>query len=85
MWEITVTPAKNTVEAGLTIVAGTELIEIPFVVAPPIALSDGIDEKSFPAALGAYVSRRDDAEKGVYDPALQEYIFTANYLARGMI
>ncbi len=78
---ITIMPRKGTWDARLVLATGTETIEFPFVVAPPVKIA-GINEKNFLSALNAYISdegRRGQMKNKAY---LYNYIFTANYLAR---
>jgi hypothetical protein len=83
-WSITALPDEGTWQASL-IVRGTEaLIDFPLVVAPPVKIREEITEKNFVAELDRFISERGDGRKNEHDPSrnyIDEYIFTANYLA----
>jgi hypothetical protein len=81
-WEIIALPTAGVWEATLTLAMGGAAVEYPLVVAPPVRLPEGIDAKSFLPALERYVAGQAAGNKGAIDRPRQEYIFTANYLAR---
>jgi hypothetical protein len=84
-WIITAVPHKGAWKAGLTIRTGQEEMSFPLVVAPPADIRKGINEKDFLAALDAYIAAQAAEHKEESVPsrrAFQEYVFTANYLAK---
>lgn len=80
-WIVTAIPREGACEAKLIFKVGREVIEFPLVVAPRVTLTDGINEKNFLDALNEYLVDQAVAHKGENVPHLNDYIFTANYLA----
>lgn len=83
-WIITAVPNKGTGKVKLIVSTGRETIEFPLIVAPPIKIQNGINEKNFLVALNKYVADQAAGQKKENDPFRQyfcEYVFTANYLA----
>ena len=83
-WVITLLPNKATSRASLILSTGTGPAEVPLLVAPPVRMPSGINEKSFLPALRAYL--RDKAKEegrvgAAQRDALNEYVFSANFLA----
>lgn len=80
-WVAAVVPSEGAWEAKLILKAGSEAIEVPLVVAPRIELDANVSERNFLDALSRYCSDQDVARKWENVPHLNDYIFTANYLA----
>ena len=78
---ITLLPSEGTWDAGMVIVAGQDILGYPIVVAPPVNLSDGIDENNFIDAMQAYISNQSPLYQRADKIYIPEYVFTANYLA----
>jgi len=79
-WILETLPLANTLKAGITILNGNEVIEFPLTVAPPIKTAT-IGEASFAAFLknnGKSADLNNDGKRDYID----DYIFTANYLAQ---
>lgn len=82
-WVITLLPRQNASGASLTILSGNQLIDYPLTVAPPVAEVTG-SEADFALFLrdsGVSPPRRDLNGDGRHD-YLDDFIYTANYLAR---
>ncbi len=83
-WVMTVVPGEGAWEVSLILKTGRRMIVFPLVVAPPVKIPGGINEKNFRLALRSYLSARaagSDGENAPLPQYLHEYIFTANYLA----
>jgi hypothetical protein len=80
-WVASVVPSEGAWEAKLILKVGSEAIEVPLVVAPRIELDANVSERNFLDALDRYCSDQDVARKWENVPHLNDYIFTANYLA----
>ncbi len=84
-WLIEAKPLKNTVEARLTINCDGSTVQFPLVVAPPLepvtVVSNGSTEEGFIRYLKSKEPGSDLNGDGKSD-YLDDYIFTANYLAR---
>jgi hypothetical protein len=78
---ISVLPSEGTWTARLVIAAGQEVLGCTLVVAPPVNITDGIDENNFLDALQAYISSQSPVFQQADKIYISEYIFTANYLA----
>jgi len=81
---IVVVPSRDTADARLVLVTGTETLEFPLVVAPTVAISGNTNENNFVAGLNKYLSDQDPNMRLKEKSYLYKYIFTANYLARSM-
>lgn len=79
-WIIEALPRENVLQATLTILNGAELIEYPLTVAPPLK-TGAAGEADFNAFLKNSGKGGDLNGDGRRD-YIDEYIFTANYLAR---
>jgi len=83
-WLITLLPNEGSGRTALILRGAEEAVEIPLVVAPPIPMPDGIDEKNFLPALRAYLDAK-AKERGEWNTPEQtpfdEYAFSANFLA----
>lgn len=77
-WIIETMPQANVLNASLTILNGSEIIEFPLTVAPPIK-SRAVSDADFSAFLKATGKDSDLNGDGKYD-YLDDYIYTANYL-----
>lgn len=80
-WVIEALPQKNILQASLTILAGSEVIEYPLTLAPPVP-DISPEEILFSVFLkdsGVVPPRRDLNGDGRHD-YLDDYIYTANYL-----
>ncbi len=82
-WTIVVLPKTGTLQAGLTILTDSDMIEYPLTVAPPV---EGVsaaeaDFAAFLADSGASPSTRDLNGDGRHD-YLDDFIYTANYLRK---
>jgi len=81
-WIIEAQPQMGILQASLTILAGSEIIEFPLTLAPPVA-GLSTDEAEFAAFLkdsGAVPPKRDlngDRRHNYLD----DFIYTANYLS----
>jgi hypothetical protein len=83
-WVITALPNEGTWNARLIVEMDEKRIEFPLVVAPPVKIDKGINERNFVAELDRFISDRVGVDKEENDPfrlILYEYFFTANYLA----
>lgn len=84
-WLIEAKPLKNTVEARLTINCDGSTVQFPLVVAPPLepgsVISNGSTEEGFIRYLKSKEPGSDLNGDGRFD-YVDDYIFTANYLAR---
>ena len=82
-WAVTAQPNQGSWNASLLIKVAERLVEFPLVVAPPLRMPKGIQESTFLAALDRFLA--DQAGAATRDDpagrALNEYVFTANYLA----
>jgi hypothetical protein len=80
-WIIDVLPRKNAVQATLTIMDGSEDIEYPLTTAPPLK-----DRLVSEAAFAAFLKNTDikvtDLNGDGKHDYIDDYIYTANYLAR---
>lgn len=83
-WIIEALPQPGCIRASLTILTGTEMIEYPLTLAPPAADISNLeaDFKTFLRDSGASPPKRDLNGDGRHD-YLDDFIYTANYLARG--
>ena len=84
-WLITALPNQGTWESTVIVRADGAIFEAPLVVAPPLDLRTGISERNFLYELDRQFAGRSVAVTGQSERqrrVLQEYIFTANYLAR---
>jgi len=79
-WTVEALPLTNATKAGLTILNGSEVIEFPLTVAPPVKVAAS-SEADFAAFLKNSGKTADLNNDGVRD-YLDDYIYTANYLAR---
>lgn len=82
-WIVEALPQANIVQASLTILTDSEIIEYPLTLAPPV---EGVSpaEADFVVFLndsGAATPKRDLNGDGKHD-YLDDYIYTANYLIR---
>lgn len=83
-WVIMALPNEGTWNARLIVEMDEKRIEFPLVVAPPVKIDKGINERNFVAELDRFISDRVGVGKEENDPfrlILYEYFFTANYLA----
>lgn len=81
---ITALPNEGSWNARLLIKMNEKIIEFPLVVAPPVKLPKGINDKNFVAELDKFISVQAGAGKEEKEPLRHipyEYVFTANYLA----
>jgi hypothetical protein len=78
---ITIVPRKGTWDAGLALTTGTETVECPLVVAPPVKIGDRVNESNFLAALDKFIADQERTQGEYSKSYLYKYIFTANYLA----
>jgi hypothetical protein len=78
---ITVLPREGTWDPRLVIISGQHMIDYPLVVAPPVALAEGLRADTFLEALQAYILNQPPALQREETRYISEYIFTANYLA----
>ncbi|MGA2151632.1 MAG: hypothetical protein ABSG48_05680 [Geobacteraceae bacterium] len=86
-WVITALPNEGTWNASLLIKMDEKIIEFPLVVAPSIKIEQGISERNFLVALNRYLVDQAAERKSESDPRrryIDEYIFTANCLAKGI-
>jgi hypothetical protein len=83
-WVVTAVPREGTCEARLLLGLRNELIEFPLVVAPMIGDAHGVSEKDFPVVLNKYLADQAAVHQGKSEQYLDEYVFTANYLANIM-
>jgi len=87
-WVITALPNEGTWNACLIIDVDERRMEFPLVVAPPVKIEKYVNERNFPVALNRYLTaqaatqRNSDYTSRRY---IDEYIFTANCLARGLM
>lgn len=82
-WTVVVLPKTGTVQASLTILTDSDMIEYPLTVAPPVEGVSAV-EADFAAFLtdsGASPSTRDLNGDGRHD-YLDDFIYTANYLRK---
>lgn len=82
-WTVVVLPKTGTLQAGLTILTDSDMIEYPLTVAPPIEGVSAVeaDFAAFLADSGASPSTRDLNGDGRHD-YLDDFIYTANYLMK---
>jgi hypothetical protein len=84
-WLIEALPETGVLKAEMLVLTDSETLEVPLVVAPPLPAGTDLSEKGFTAFLGgadpAAVPQTDLNGDGRRD-YLDDYIFTANYLAR---
>ncbi|RII28228.1 MAG: hypothetical protein CXR30_13540 [Geobacter sp.] len=76
-WLIEALPHANTLKAGLTILDGSEVTEFPFTVAPPIK-----DVATNEAGFAAFLQKPADLNKDGKFDYIDEFIYTANYVAQ---
>lgn len=82
-WVITLLPRQNGTKATLTILNGSQLIDYPLTLAPPVAEVSG-SEADFALFLkdsGVFPPKRDLNGDGRHD-SLDDFIYTVNHLAR---
>jgi hypothetical protein len=82
-WIVEVLPKAKTAQSSLTILTGSDRIEYPLTLAPPVKAVSA-SEADFAVFLkdsGATTPRRDLNGDGKHD-CLDDFIYTANYLAR---
>lgn len=87
-WIMTIVPNRGACEVGLILRTSSEKIEFPLVVAPPIKIPYGLDDKNFLVELNKYLAAEHAGSAWNNDSSrqyLQQYIFTANYLTRSII
>ena len=82
-WTIEVLPQANALKASLTILNGSEVIEFPLTVAPPLK-AVAFSEADFAAFLKNSGKTADLNNDGVRD-YIDDYIYTANYLAHNKV
>ena len=82
-WAIEVLPQANALKASLTILNGSEVIEFPLTVAPPLK-AVAFSEADFAAFLKNSGKTADLNNDGVRD-YIDDYIYTANYLAHNKV
>lgn len=83
-WVITALPGEGSFDASLIVKLDGRIFEYPLVVAPPVNLGKGVNEKDFLPELDRFLFDRIGPAKGENHSiryALLEYVFTANYLA----
>jgi len=86
-WVITALPNEGTWNASLLIKMDGKIIEFRLAVAPPVKIEHGISERNFLVALNRYLTDKAAEQKSENDPYrryIDEYIFTANCLAKGI-
>lgn len=84
-WVVEVLPQENSISAMLTILNGSDVLEFPLTVAPPLPRDVPVSEVAFAAFLAVDSKtaplRHDLNGDGRYD-AVDDYIYTANYLVQ---
>jgi hypothetical protein len=83
VWTIDALPKKGAYDARLTVIDGQNILEFPLVVAPPIGPIVPKAQKFTEADFTLYLSKPatfDLNKDGKFD-SLDDYIFTANYIA----
>lgn len=82
-WIVEALPQTNTMQASLTILNNSDIIEYPLTLAPPVesVSPDEADFVIFISDSGTASPKRDLNGDGKHD-YLDDYIYTANYLAR---
>ena len=76
-WLIEALPHANTLKAGLTILNGSDVVEFPITVAPPIK---GLVVSE--AGFAAFLKKPADLNKDGKLDYIDEFIYTANYVAQ---
>lgn len=82
-WIVEALPQANSMQASLTILTASDIIEYPLTLAPPVesVSPDEADFAVFISDSGKAAPKRDLNGDGKHD-YLDDYIYTANYLAR---
>ena len=83
-WVVTALPNAGAWDTRLIVKMDEKIFEFPLVVAPPVKIQKGMNERNFLSELDRFLSDRLGAGKGGNNPhrhILFEYFFTANYLA----
>jgi hypothetical protein len=83
VWTIDALPKKGVYDAKLTVIDGQSIMELPLVVAPPIGPLVPKAQKFTEADFTLYLSKpaKFDLNKDEKFDSLDDYIFTANYIA----
>lgn len=76
-WQMKVLPAKGVSQASLIVVVGPAVREFPITVAPPLPAGTTLTEAGF----HAFVNEAIDVNRDGRTDYLDDYIFTANFLA----
>jgi hypothetical protein len=81
-WIIDLLPKKGTAEAKLTVIDGKKMMEFPLIVAPAVDVALAKKEKLSEADFAVYLAKpsKFDLNKDSKFDAIDDYIFTANYI-----
>jgi hypothetical protein len=91
-WVVEVVPDKGVAQASITAMQGTAVTEIPLTVAPRVALNTGKNGIADEAAFARFLKERGSEKSPQFDlngdgvrDYIDDYIYTANYLAQPVL